>query len=238
MNPTLLFELLIVFLGCFTQSLTGFGVALVTMALLPSLVGLRVATPLVALIGIVLEALMLIRYREMLKFKSISGLVISAVIAIPFGVIYFRRLDEHSALFILGMIIVLYAIYALIGFQLPELPHSAWAWGFGFIGGLLGGAYNTSGPPAVVYGNCHKWSPQEFKSNLSGYFLVGSVMVVATHWAEGNFTPLVWSKFWITLPALLLGFLLGQSLDRWLNPVLFRKIVLVMLIVLGLRLMM
>ena len=234
----MLFELLIVFLGCFTQSLTGFGVALVTMALLPPLVGLPVATPLVALVGIVLEVLMLIRYREALKFKSILGLVTSAVVAIPLGVVYFSRLDENIALFILGLIIAIYALYALIGFHLPELRHPAWSWGFGFVGGLLGGAYNTSGPPAVVYGNCRKWSPQEFKSNLSGYFFVGSVMVVATHWAEGNFSPLVWSKFWVTLPALLLGFLLGQSMDRWMNPGLFRNIVLVMLIVLGLRLMM
>jgi uncharacterized membrane protein YfcA len=237
LNFTLLLELLIVFLGCFTQSLTGFGVALVTMALLPSLIGLQVATPLVALIGIVLEAMMLIRYRASLQFKSILGLMVSATVAIPLGVIYFRRLDEGIALFILGLIITMYALYSLIGFRLPLLAHSIWAWVFGFFGGLLGGAYNTSGPPAVVYGNCRKWSPQEFKSNLSGYFLVGSMLVVGTHWAGGNFTPEVWTKFWSTLPALLLGFLFGQGMDRWLNPETFRKIVLAFLVILGLRLM-
>jgi len=238
LNFTLLLESLIVFLGCFTQSLTGFGVALVTMALLPSLIGLHVATPLVSLIGIVLEAMMLIRYRASLQFKSILGLVVSASAAIPLGVIYFRKLDEGIALFILGLVITMYALYALGGFRLPSLPHSVWAWVFGFFGGLLGGAYNTSGPPAVVYGNCRKWSPQEFKSNLSGYFLVGSMVVVGTHWASGNFTSEVWTKFWSTLPALLLGFLLGQGMDRWLNPETFRKIVLVLLVILGVRLMM
>jgi len=228
----------IVFLGCFTQSLTGFGVALVTMALLPSLIGLQTATPLVALVGIVLEILILVRYRESVKFKSILGLIVSALITIPVGVIYFRRLDENIALFILGLIITVYALYALIGFRLPDLAHPLWAWVFGFVGGLLGGAYNTSGPPAVVYGNCRKWSPEEFKSNLAGYFLVGSVMVVSTHWASGNFTPKVWHTFWLTLPALLLGFVFGQGMDKWLNPELFRRIVLIVLILLGARLMM
>ena len=226
------------FLGCFTQSLTGFGVALVTMALLPSLIGLQIATPLVALVGIVLEALILIRYRGSLKFKSILGLIVSCMVAIPVGVIYFRKLDENIALFLLGLIILLYAIYALWGFRLPTLYHPTWAWIFGFAGGLLGGAYNTSGPPAVVYGNCRKWTPQEFKSNLAGYFLVGSVVVVFTHWLSGNFTSEVWFDFWVTLPALLIGFILGQSLDKWIDPELFRKIVLVMLVVLGIRLMM
>jgi hypothetical protein len=227
-----------VFLGCFTQSLTGFGVALVMMAVLPSILGLQAATPLVALVGIVLEILMLIRYRATLRFRSIAGMLVASVMAIPFGVLYFRRLDEGIALFVLGLIIAMYALYALIGFRLPELKHPVWAWSFGFLGGLLGGAYNTAGPPVVVYGNCRRWSPQEFKSNLTGYFIVGSLVVVSTHWASGNFTPGVWFNFLISLPALFLGFFLGQGMDKWLNPELFRRIVMVLLIVLGARLMM
>jgi uncharacterized membrane protein YfcA len=237
LNPTVLATMFVVFLGCFTQSLSGFGVALVTMALLPSLIGLRVATPLVALVGIVLEVMILIRYHASIKFKSILGLIVPSVVAIPLGVKYLRMLDERVALFILGLIVLTYALYALIGFRLPELRHPSWAMLFGFMGGLLSGAYNTSGPPVVVYGNCRKWSPEEFKSNLAGYFLINSVMTVSTHWLSGHFTADVWITFWWTLPALVIGFALGQSIDRWLNPELFRRIVLVMLVILGLRLM-
>lgn len=238
MDHNLIVVFFIVLAGCFTQSLTGFGVALVTMAMLPSVLGLQVATPLVALVAMALEFLMLLRYRASLRFKSIQGLLISSLIAIPFGVLYFRRLDEEIALFILGLVIALYALYALTGFHLPELKHPAWAWLFGLTGGLLGGAYNTSGPPVIVYGNCRRWSPQEFKSNLSGFFIVGSLVVVSTHWAGGNLNSDVWRFFLISLPALLLGFLLGQSMDKWLNPETFRRIVLFLLVVLGLRLMM
>jgi uncharacterized protein len=234
----LVFVFSIVLAGCFTQSLTGFGVALVTMAMLPSALGLQIATPLVALVAIILELLMLLRYRASLKFKSIQGLLLSSLIAIPAGVLYFRRLDEEIALFILGLVITLYALYALTGFRLPELTHPAWAWLFGLVSGLLGGAYNTSGPPVVVYGNCRRWSPQEFKSNLSGFFMAGSLVVVSTHWVGGNLTSDVWRFFLISLPALLLGFLLGQGMDKYLNPETFRRIVLILLVVLGVRLMM
>lgn len=237
MGYNLVFVLFVVLTGCFTQSLTGFGVALVKMAMLPSVLGLQVATPLVALVAISLEFLMLIRYRASLQFKSISGLLLSSLLAIPFGVLYFRSLDEETALFILGLVITLYALYALTGFRLPEFKHQAWAWLFGLISGLLGGAYNTSGPPVIVYGSCRRWSPQEFKSNLSGFFLAGSLVVVSTHWVGGNLTSEVWSFFLISLPALLLGFLLGQGLDKWLNPEIFRRIVLVLLVILGGRLM-
>lgn len=237
MNSTIFFSILAIFLGAFTQSLTGFGVALVAMAILPSLWGLQVATPLVALTGIVLESVLLIRYRESLQIKSIWRLVVASVVAIPIGIYVLRQLDDRIALFVLGLIIFGYALYALIGFRLPELHHPLWAWLTGLASGMLGGAYNTAGPPIVIYGNCRRWSPQEFKSNLSGFFIVNSLMVVFTHFFSGNFTHEVMSIFWWVLPALVLGFIAGQSLDRWLNPEIFRKIVLVVLIVLGLRLM-
>ena len=235
MNCTLILSILAIFLGAFTQSLTGFGVALVSMAILPSLLGLQVATPLVALTGVVLEAMMLARYRESLQIGSIWRLLAASLAAIPFCVFFLRQLDERIALTVLGAVIAGYAMYALIGLRLPELRHPLWAWLTGLASGLLGGAYNTAGPPVVIYGNCRGWSPQEFKSNLSGFFVVNSLMVVTTHFLSGNYTPVVMKYFWWTLPALGLGFLAGQSLDRWLSPESFRKIVLVMLVVLGIR---
>ncbi len=227
-----------IFLGAFTQSLTGFGVALVTMSILPSFLGLRAAAPLVALTGIVLESMMLIRYRESLQVKSIWRPLAASLAAIPFGIYFLRQLDERISLFVLGLVIAGYALYALIGFRLPELSHPLWAWLTGLACGLLGGAYNTAGPPIVIYGNCRRWSPQEFKSNLSGFFIVNSLMVVSTHFLSGSYTREVMTLFWMVLPALVLGFLTGQSLDRRLDPGMFRKIVLMLLVVLGIRLMM
>lgn len=237
MSDTTLLASVVIFAGCFTQSVSGFGLALVTMALLPSLIGLQAATPLVALVALILEAIMLLRYHESLQIKSILRLLGASLVTIPIGVIYLHSLNEDVALFVLGLVVTLYALYGLVGFRLPELKHPAWAWIFGAASGLLGGAYNISGPPVIVYGNCRKWFPSEFKSNLAGFFLVGSLVIVSTHWVRGNITPNVMIIFLKTLPALLLGFILSQYFDRWLNPIIFRKVVLVLLVVLGIRLM-
>lgn len=208
------------------------------MALLPVIIGLRQATPLVALVGIVLELIMLIRYREAFQFKSVWPLLIACVIGIPIGVFYLIRVDESITLFALGVVTFAYALYALIGFRLPKLNHLLWVWIFGITGGVLGGAYNTSGPPVILYGNCRGWSPDEFKGKLASFFLVGSLMAGIVHWASGNITPNVFSLFTSTLPALLLGYILSQFMDRWLNPETFRKIVLILLVILGAKLMM
>lgn len=207
------------------------------MSLLPAVIGLQAAAPLVAMVGVALEVVMVVWYRDEIQYRSILSLLIASLIAIPIGVIYFHRLDEQLALFLLGVVITGYALYGLVGFQLPELKHSVWAWVFGFFSGLLGGAYNVAGPPVIVYGHSHKWQPKEFKSNLAGFFLIGSLMVTSTHWLSGNLTATVMSLFLQILPAILTGFALSLFMDRWLDPERFRKIVLVFLAVLGVRLM-
>jgi len=226
----------VVFLAVFTQSLSGFGIALVAMALLPSVIGIRLATPLVALVAIAMEAVLVIHYREALEVRSIWKVVLAAVVSTPLGALFLSRVDENIALMILGFVITGYALYALFGFKLPRLESSLWAYLAGLVGGLLGGAYNTSGPPVIVYADCRRWPPETFKGNLQGYFIIVSLAVVASHALNGNFSAEVWRMFWGSLPFIALGLLAGLSLDRWLNPVLFRQVVLALLVLMGIRL--
>jgi len=227
---------LIVLLGCFTQSLTGFGIALVTMALLPGLIGLHTAVPLVALLALTLEVILLARYWRGLKLWSVFQIALASMVTIPVGIAALEHINEHIALAILGIIIIGYALYALLSPHLPELQHPFWAVAAGLIAGLLGGAYNTAGPPVVIYGHCRKWSPQEFKGNLQGFFLFNSSLLVLGHVWKGNITAQVWHSYLSLLPAAVLGIVLGLSLDRVIRPDQFRRIVLYFLIVLGFRL--
>ena len=79
---------LVVFLAVFTQSLSGFGVALVAMALLPALIGIKVATPLVALIALVLEIVLVTRYWKSIEFRAVWHIALAAVVGTPLGVIF------------------------------------------------------------------------------------------------------------------------------------------------------
>jgi hypothetical protein len=226
----------VIFVAVFTQSLSGFGSALVSMPLLAPLLGLHVATPLVALMGGVMETILLIYYREALNVRAVWRLVLASIVGIPFGVLMLRGLDEKITLSILGVIIVGYALYALLNFRLPKLEHPLWAYIAGFFAGIFGGAYNTAGPPVIIYGNCRGWEPAEFKANLQGFFIINNFVVLLSHFLAGNVTPLVWRKFLLIIPAVVLGVVAGISLEKRLSAESFRKVVLVLLVVVGIRL--
>jgi uncharacterized protein len=225
----------VLFWSAFTQSVSGFGVALVSMALLPLLIDVQSATALVALIVIVVDIGVLARYYKSLRFGDVWPLLLPSFFGVPLGIFLLRYIEESVMLLFLGIILVGYAVYALMGFRLFELKGRGWAYLAGFLGGLLGGAYNANGPPIIIYANCRRWKPDVFKGNLQSFFLFNSFVIAIGHAVGGNFTPEVWRMFLAGLPGIILGLLAGIALDKRINPIVFRKIVLVLLLVMGIK---
>lgn len=225
----------VVLLAAFTQSLTGFGSGLITMAFLPAIIGIRSSAPLVALFAGTLESTLFLRYRDSINIAAIWRLLAAAIVGIPVGILGARVIDERIVLMILGIVLVLYPTYALLTPRLPQVKEGRVTLGVGFVAGLLGGAYNTSGPPVIIYAHSRGWSPQEFKANLQSFFLLNDAMTITSHALSGNITALVWQHYLLILPAIAMGIIAGFALDRFIKPAVFRKIVLVLLIGLGIR---
>lgn len=229
---------LIVFIAITVQAASGFGLALVSMPLLVGLIGIRSASPLVAMVAITAELFLLFRYRHALNFTAVKQLSLASILGIPLGIYLLREVDAKIVTTILGIVIAGYALYALTSPRLPRLQKAVWAYSFGFLGGILAGAYNTSGPPVIIFGTCRRWEPASFKGNLQAYFLFNTLFTLAAHVISGNVTAVVWQNYLWALPAIGLGLLLGNQVDKWLNPVQFRKVVLILLVILGIRLIM
>jgi uncharacterized membrane protein YfcA len=223
----------IVFFAIFTQSVTGFGLALVSMPLLTAVLGIQTAAPLVALFGLVAEVILLFYYRHAFNFKVVWRLIVASAIGIPLGIWALRNIDEQIVLTVLGFIVGGYALYGLLNLRLPAIKQPVWAYSTGFLAGILGGAYNTAGPPVIVYGNCRQWPPDEFKSNLQGFFLLTGILVMGTHVLAGNYTSEVWRNTLVALPATAAGILAGLFLANKISAPMFRKLVLWLLLILG-----
>lgn len=225
------------FIAAFTQAVTGFGSALVGMPLLSPIVGVRLASPLMAVLSIILNMTLLLIRRQAIRWHAMWHMILAAIVGIPIGILAVSLFSEHIVLIILGIVLIAYSLYAWFTPQLPELKHPVWKYVFGFASGLLAGAYNVGGPPAVVYATGRGWKPAEFRSNLQALFVIENVVVVAGHAYNGSYTSEVLNYLWYAIPALALGIVVGLALASRIPDALFRKLVLILLIVLGIRLM-
>jgi uncharacterized membrane protein YfcA len=226
----------IVLFSCFVQAAVGFGLPMIAMPLLVPLFGIRLAAPLMAIIILQLQIVMVTRYRESLNLKTVAHITVAAVFGIPVGVLLLSRLPESITVPVLGLVLVFYVISSAARLPLPTLENPSWAYLFGFLGGLGAGAYNMAAPPMIIYGDIKGWPPQEFKSNLQGYFLIITIITIITHTLNGNMTTEVLEKSALAIPFVIIGALIGFYQDRFLKPDIFRKVVLGLLLILGLNL--
>lgn len=227
----------IIYFAILTQAISGSGLALVAMPLLVQFLEPVTAASLVALMALTTQLIMITRYRRSLSARGLWRLMVGSLIGIPLGVVALARLDAEFILTALGIILVAYSLYSLFGPQLPEIRQAWWGFPFGFVSGLLHGAYNTGGPPYVIYGVGRRWTTTEFKANLQALLMVNSVSVVIAHLIAGHYTGKVLQTYASALPLILLGALTGFWLDRYVNERLFRRIVLILLLIIGLRML-
>lgn len=227
---------LIIAFSSFVQTASGFGIALIATPLLISQIGIRMTIPLVALIAMLCRLVMLMHYRAHFNLPEVWRLMIAAICGIPFGFFLYISLDQHTVEILLGVIVVGYATFALLNPQVPPMENTRWAYLLGFLAGILGGAYNMGGMPAVIYGSGRRWSPKTFKGNLQLVALVTGTLIIFTRGASGEYTPDILGLMLIGTPATVLGALLGFWSDAYLKGMLFRRMVLILMLVIGIDL--
>lgn len=228
---------LIVGAAALVQSLTGFGFAMVSVSLLPIFMELKLAVPLAIAVNLFGNIFLWWYHRASFEWSRIEPLAIAALITIPVGVLGLQYVPEHLALQLLGALVISYVIYSGLQLSLPDLTGRPWAYAFGAASGVLTGAFNTGGPPIVIYANCNQWSPQQVKSNMAGVFCVTSLVAIATHCWQGHFDRDLITQVGYASPFFITGLGLGTWLSNYINAASFRQVVLGILGILGLKLL-
>jgi len=233
-------EVIIIFtvgVASFVRGVSGFGAALIIMPVLSGLTSLYAAAPLVAILGLTNDTLLCFYYRRSFDWSLVAKLWLGSILGIPFGFLLLRFFSGSWMLSVLGLMITAYAIYALFSPKMPILESQRWTYGTGFLCGVLGSSYNIPGPPIILYGNSQRWSQEKFKSNLSIFFWGNAVLVVLGHVVQNRLTETVFRQYLMAVPSMLIGLFLGIALSKFFNPLVFRRVVLVILVFVGIRLL-
>jgi uncharacterized protein len=233
MTNTLLIVMGILFFAALVRATLGFGDSLLAMPLLALAVGLRTATPLAAIMSSIIAASMLLQEWRTMDLRATWKLILSTLVGIPIGLLLLKNAPEAVVRVILGILLVLYGLYSLVRLPLPRLTHPLVVYLFGFVAGVLGGAYNTNGPPVILYGSMQGWPPERFRATLQGYFFPTGLIILAAHFASGLWTPDVLKMLLFSLPGIVLAILLGSLLARRIPSTRFSSLVYASLVLMG-----
>jgi uncharacterized membrane protein YfcA len=223
----------VIFVAAFVRGALGFGDALVGMPLLVLCLSLPVATPLMALVSFILAISMLATSWRQVDVHSAWRLVVGSLPGIPLGLLLLKSAPSAIAETVLGLVLIGFGLYSLLGPRLAELKDERTAVLFGFVAGVLGGAYNSNGPPAVIYGALRRWSPERFRATMQGYFLPTGLVIMAGHGLGGLWTGKVLSLFAYCLPVVAVARWLGGRAARRLSGEQFQRFVYGFLVLMG-----
>ncbi|WP_158752441.1 sulfite exporter TauE/SafE family protein [Acidobacterium sp. S8] len=225
MAPTTLDVLLVIFFATLIRSTFGFGEALVAVPLLAIFIPIDVAAPVAVLMSITVAAVVVAQDWRKIHMRSTGWLIMATLLGIPIGLMLLTSSHQRTVKAILGIFIVAFSAYSLMVKRPPELSSDkrSWLLGFGFCAGVLGGAYGMNGPPLAIYGSMRRWSAQQFRATLQGYFLPASIVGMAGYWAAGLWKPIVTHYYLVSLPAALPAIILGRAVNHRLHGDAFMK---------------
>tara|TARA_Y100000310_G_scaffold101298_1_gene99301 strand:+ start:4960 stop:5697 length:738 start_codon:yes stop_codon:yes gene_type:complete len=226
--------LIIIFLAGITSGLTGFGFALVSVPLMMLFLPLKTITPIILLLQILINLFLLFEARKFVNLKRIWPLILVGILGIPLGTYLLIFLDVTILKISVGLIIILFAIAFLIGFK-KEIKKEKSAFAIvGFISGILNGSTAMGGPPVVLFFTNQNIEKRIFRANLIAYFTALNLITIP-FFLIGNLITLETIGYTaLFMPALFLGGLTGTKLIHKINEKLFKKIVLIIIIVSGL----
>jgi uncharacterized protein len=205
---------LVLFLATLVRSAFGFGEALISVPLLAFVMPIEEAAPTAVLVSITIALIVVIQDWQSVHVRSAGWLVLSTLLGIPFGLLLLRALAEPVVEAILGAIVVAFSVHFLVGRRDHELKDDRWVGIFGFMAGVLGGAYGMNGPPLAMYGSLRRWSPEYFRATLQAYFLPASLVGMGGYWLTGLWTQRVSRFYLISLPGVLVATLIGRKMNQ------------------------
>lgn len=206
------------------RSAFGFGEALVAVPLLALAIPVKEAVPVAALASVAVSCLVLARDWREVHARGAAALIVSTLFGVPLGLWLLRAAPEPALKTALAAAILAFSAYSLRRPPGVRLSDDRWAWLFGFIAGVFGGAYGLNGPPLAVYGSLRGWTPARFRATLQAYFLPASAAGLCGFALAGLWTPAVTALFLWSVPSIVAGALLGGWISRRLEPGRFQRL--------------
>ncbi|MEA2105056.1 MAG: sulfite exporter TauE/SafE family protein [Candidatus Cloacimonadota bacterium] len=234
MNVTqLILGFLIFFSAAMLQGITGFGFSLLAVPLLTFFLPPKIVIPIMLLLSIPLNIAVIFSHLKSVNFRKISLILFAGIIGMPIGTYFLVNVNDWIIKLGIGLLIITFGGLLLLGFQKKFKHEKITRLIIGFASGILGGAVSMSGPPIVLFLANNQERKNTFRVNLALYYFCLNLFIIPIYVLNNLLTPQVFSLSLTFLPALILGVIFGNLFAKKLPENTFRKITLILLLIMG-----
>ena len=231
---SILLILFAISLGGFTKGVISFGLPLVSLPISSFVLNPKQAIFLL-LFTVIAVNLREIKFKNFESYKKITFLSLGVFIGIIIGSILFHKIEDSLISQLIGFMIVLTAIINFTNFKIDEklLLNKYFSTFYGLFCGVIGGITTLVGPLIAVYLVSLKLEKEEFSELISLTIFSCLIPIYSVFFI---YQPVLFGDFLISLclviPAVLMQ-KLGFKIRKILPQDIFKKIILVVLTVIG-----
>jgi hypothetical protein len=226
--------------GYAVRGVAGFGSGVIATPLMTFVLPLSTTAPLITVIGFFVSIRQAIRDWNLIVWRAVWVFVPGSLVGVALGLYLFKTINQTLLARALGVYILLYAFYSLVGerwFKPGFAPPRWLVHPVSVVGALIATIFGgLAGPIYVTYFDALKLSKSVFRVTVSTTLLALNLVRSVGYLATGVFRKedalLVAAAF---VPVAI-GTLIGDRLHDRLDPRAFRRIIGALLVVSGLGL--
>jgi uncharacterized membrane protein YfcA len=220
---------------------TGFGSA-AAMPLLALVIPLKILVPVWTLLGFTSSVTIVARDWRLVAVRDLTRTLPASLIGIALGLYLFKILDSRTLARGLGLLVIVYGLYALWATTRPQAKWHTAPRLLAPVAGMLGGAVGTTfGTMAslfyAVYLDAIGLAKQHFRATMSAMILSLSAVRGIGYAVIGEFGRDVLITFAAAFPLMLLGIFIGDRFHAGMSETTFRRLVGLILVASGAALM-
>ena len=230
--------LLATFAAALVAGLAGFAFGLVAAAVWLHLLDPLQTAMLIIGCGLLVQGYAVWNLRHALSWSRLLPFLIGAAVGVPAGVAILEHANPASVKGGVGVLLVLYSLYALARPAVKPIRAGAAAdAGVGLLNGVLGGMTGLAGILVTIWCGLRGWKKDEQRAVFQPVGVAIFAMSALWLGAGDAVSAQTVRLFALAVPVLLLGTWLGLKLYGRLDETGFRRIVLVLLLVSGIALL-
>jgi uncharacterized membrane protein YfcA len=225
-----------VLIGSVAAGLAGFAFSAITGSLLFHWVAPMAAVPLLLACSITTQLFSIAALWNTMQWKRCLPILVGGFLGIPVGAFVLQHLSAAGFNVAFGAFLVCYAVYML---WRPNLKihqdggGSLAATAVGFVGGITGGAVAFPGAFPTIWCSLRALPKEIQRGTVQPFILIMQVATLAYFSKLGILDVETGKTFLWCAPAVLVGTWIGIRLFRRINDVMFRRILLMLLLVSG-----